>query len=76
MIVLILFLSSLSILINMEWEINCTGITCYILFGKIKSKNLFMVRFLLYWLFACIRKGKGIDERINRMRRKETIQKI
>lgn len=32
LLMLILFL--LFMLINLEWEVNCAGITCYILFGK------------------------------------------
>lgn len=64
LIVLILFLFSLSILINMEWEINCTGITCYILFGKIKAKTYLWSDFCYIGCLPVLGKGRELTREL------------
>lgn len=58
----ILFL--LYILINMEWEINYAGITCYILFGKIKVKTYLWSNFCYIGCLLVLGKGRELTREL------------
>ena len=58
LLMLILFL--LFMLINLEWEVNCAGITCYILFGKIKVKTYLWSNFCYVGSLLVLGKGRTL----------------
>ena len=47
-------------LINLEWEVNCAGITCYILFGKIKVKTYLWSNFCYVGSLLVLGKGRTL----------------
>lgn len=58
LLMLILFL--LFMLINLEWEVDCAGITCYILFGKIKVKTYLWSNFCYVGSLLVLGKGRTL----------------
>ena len=58
LLMLILFL--IFMLINLEWEVNCAGITCYILFGKIKVKTYLWSNFCYVGSLLVLGKGRTV----------------
>lgn len=62
LLMLILFL--LFMLINLEWEVNCAGITCYTLFGKVKVKTYLWSNFCYVGSLLVLGKGRTLTSEV------------
>lgn len=54
----------LAMLINMEWEVNRYGITCYIFWGKVKVKTYSWSRFCYIGDLLMLGKGRTLTKKM------------
>lgn len=64
LITLMLILFGLYQLINLEWEINSSGIACYVFFGKIKAKTYSWSDFSYIGDLLVVGKGRTLTKKM------------